>query len=84
MTNNIFVNAVQTAAARRWCMRPGCTTCGATEYRAALARVAGPLGGLLCDALCDLDPADLMVIPEWDGALQIAMRHLPVSLKFQR
>ena len=47
---NPFLEIVRTAREHSWCTKPGCTTCGACEYREALAKLSGPLGGGLVNA----------------------------------
>jgi hypothetical protein len=76
---NPFVAIVSEAGEKGWCVRPYCTTCGAHAYRKALRRLAGPLGGPLCDALCQLSPSDLIKLPGWDDALEVAIRDLPIA-----
>jgi hypothetical protein len=76
---NPFLSIVVEAAAKRWCVTPYCTTCGAHEYRAALRQLAGPLGGPLCDALSAVSPAELTCVPHWEEALEVAIRDLPIG-----
>jgi len=74
---------VRAAAERKWCVQPYCTTCGAREYRAALSELAGPLGGPLCDALCQVPTDDLVRVPRWDEALEVAIRDLPLGAQVE-
>jgi len=83
MTTNPFVSIVLEAVAREWCTRPFCTTCGAREYRLALRDLGGPVGERLCDALCELSPAELVELPNWAGALEIAVRDLPMGTQVE-
>ena len=69
------------AAVERWCVRPYCTTCGSTEFRRALGELGGPLGGPLTDALCALQPPDVMWFPDWPDALEVALRDLPLGVE---
>ena len=80
---NPFVSIVAEASAKNWCVRPYCTTCGSREYRAALAQLAGPLGGPLCDALCTLSPDELTRFPRWDEALEVAIGDIPLGLQVE-
>ena len=74
---NPLLEVVQTARERNWCTKPRCTTCGAREYRQALAELSGPLGGGLVNALADLEPCDLVGIPDWQDPLLVAVMALP-------
>lgn len=76
--DNAFLRILREAVAQNWCTTPYCTTCGAREFRSALRDVGGDLGGPLANALDDLDVDELTSLPKWDGALQIAVRDLPV------
>lgn len=76
---NPFLEIVRTARERNWCTKPGCTTCGAREYRDALAELSGPLGGGLVKALANLEPGDLAGMSGWQGPLLIAVGDLPFS-----
>ena len=77
---NPYISILQAAEIKNWCVTPYCTTCGAREYRRALARLAGPLGGPLTKALCVLEPRAAMRFSSWDDALEIALRDLPFGL----
>jgi hypothetical protein len=76
---NPFLSIVREAADKKWCVQPYCTTCGARDYRAALSKLAGPLGGALCDALSQISVDDLIRVPRWDEALEVAIRDLPIG-----
>lgn len=56
---NPLLEVIRTAHERNWCTKPACTTCGAREYRQALATLSGPLGGGLVSALSDLEPHEV-------------------------
>lgn len=75
--SNPLLNLIAHAAERDWCTTPWCTTCGSREYRTALQMLGGRSGEPLRDALCALEPEDLVRIPGWAGALQIALTSLP-------
>jgi len=62
---------------------PYCTTCGSREYRTAVRQLAGPLGGPLCDALCELSVDELVRVPRWGQALQVAIYDLPSRSQVQ-
>lgn len=82
MTNassNPFIVLVRKASSLNWCMKPYCTTCGAIDFRSALQEVGGELGGPLADALADVDLDELTSMPNWEDAIQIAVRDLPLS-----
>ncbi len=67
------------AAEMKWCVKPRCTTCGAQKFRGALRNLGGPLGGPVCDALCELSPVELVRLPRWDEALETAILDLRVE-----
>ena len=77
--NNAFLELLRQAVARRWCMKPYCTTCGARDFRSALRQIGGPLGGPLAQALEDVDLDKLTSLPEWEGALEIAVLDIPLG-----
>lgn len=79
---NPFVSLVAEAERKHWCMRNFCTTCGAMEFRNALAERGGPLGIGLCEALCDLDPDELVALPRWDEAIVVALGDLGLPGQF--
>jgi hypothetical protein len=74
---NPFLSIVREAAEKNWCVSPFCTTCGAREYREALSELAGPFGGPLCIALSQVSADELIRVPRWDQALEVAIRDLP-------
>ncbi len=80
---NPFVSIVAEASTKNWCVKRYCTTCGSREYRVALAQLAGPLGGPLCDALCALSPDELTRLSRWDEALEVAIRDLPLGTQVE-
>jgi hypothetical protein len=81
--NNLFLDIVKEAARLNWCTVPYCTTCGSLEYRKALKKLSGDLGGPLADALTDLDLKEITKVPNWQGALLIALIELPISLQLE-
>ncbi len=74
--DNAFLLILREAVAKSWCMRPYCTTCGAMEFRSALQALGGKLGGPLVNALADVSLDELTSLPEWDDAVEIAVRDL--------
>ena len=81
--NNPFLDIVKEAARLNWCTVPYCTTCGSLEYRQALKKLSGDLGGPLADALTDLDLKEITKVSNWQGALIIALIELPISLQLE-
>lgn len=81
--NNKFIDIVREASERNWCTTPYCTTCGSLEYRQALKKLSGDLGGPLADALTNLDLKEITKLPNWQGALLIALIDLPISLQLE-
>jgi hypothetical protein len=67
------------AREQRWCTKPYCTTCGAIDYRKSLKNLAGPLGEGLANALADINPQDLISIPDWQDAILVAVIDLPIA-----
>lgn len=76
--DNAFLLVLRKALAQKWCMRPYRTTCGAREFRSALQELGGEMGGPLADALAEVSLDELTSLPGWDGALEIAVRDLPL------
>jgi hypothetical protein len=82
MSNPLY-DIIRKAHEQKLCMTPYCTTCGTHEYRNLLKDLAGPLGGGLADALADINPQDLISIPNWQDALLVAITDLPISLQVE-
>jgi len=78
--NNPFLDIVKEAAKLNWCTVPYCTTCLALKYRQALKKLSGDFGGPLADALTNLDLKEITKVPNWQGALLIALIDLPFGL----
>jgi hypothetical protein len=78
---NLFINIIRSARYKKWCLKLYCTTCGARDYRDALNKLAGPLGGGLAKALAEINPRDLTAIKNWEDALLIAIGDLPIPLQ---
>jgi hypothetical protein len=53
------------------------------EYRQALKKLAGDLGGPLADALTDIDIKEVTKLSNWQSALPIAVLDLPLSLQVE-
>jgi hypothetical protein len=75
-----FIAVLKHAQANKWCVEPGCTTCGATEFRKALHKVAGDVGGPLANSLSDIDLNELQACQHWADATEIALRDLPLGV----
>lgn len=80
MVPNPFIAVLKQAQAKKWCVEPGCTTCGATEFRKALLDLAGDLGGPLANSLSDIDLNELQTCRHWADATEIALRDLPLGI----
>ena len=70
---NRFLSLLQLASRNRWCTRPYCTTCGASDFRAALRE----LDTELSDELASLDLTALEETADWDDPLRLALDQLP-------
>lgn len=81
--NNPFLDIAKEAARLKWCTVPYCTTCGSLQYRQALKKLSGDLGGPLADALTNLDLKEITKVPNWQDALLIALIELPISLQLE-
>jgi len=79
--SNPLLDIIKKTHEQKWCITPYCTTCGGREYRNALKDLAGPLGGGLANALAEINPQDLTLIPNWQDALLVAIIDLPISLQ---
>ena len=89
---NAFLDLAWEAADTGACMTPGCTDCGALEFRRMLATADGlapdvPLnlralmpgttaGGRIAAALAELDFDLLRLAPRWYDALDCALFHV--------
>jgi len=69
---NRFLSLLQLAGRNRWCTKPYCTTCGASDFRAALRE----LDTELTDELASLDLSALEDTVDWDDALRLALDQL--------
>ena len=77
--SNLLLAIIAQAHEQNWCTEAYCTTCGSLDYRKKLKELAGDLGGPLADALEELDITELTALPNWSGALQIAIIDLPLG-----
>lgn len=77
--SNPLLALIAHAHAQNWCTEPYCTTCGSHDYRKKLKELAGDLGGPLADALEQIDIAELIALPNWRGALELAFNSLPLG-----
>lgn len=75
---NSFLKVLHQAVKENWCVQPYCTTCGAREFRSALRQVGGEFGGLLANALAEVNLDELTSLPKWHDAIEIAVRDLPL------
>ena len=73
---NAFIDLLRTAEAKKWCVKPFCTTCGAMEYRSALADLVLAPPGPLFRLLGEVTQADLVPFREWQDALWLAFMTL--------
>jgi len=73
---NHFIRAVTEAKRNRWCVRPWCTTCGAREFRTAVASIED-----LQTALESIDLDELTSHPDWCNALRVTAidHHLSID-----
>jgi len=78
LQKNLFLQILCKATENKWCVKLYCTTCGAMDFRSALQDLGGELGGPLADALADVDLDELTSMPNWEDAIQIAVRDLPL------
>jgi len=79
MYENPFLGVVEKAIKLKWCVQVPCTTCGCKEYRQALHKLGGDLGGPLANALTDLDLKKITEVPNWDDFVAIALMDLPLQ-----
>jgi hypothetical protein len=75
---NLFLKTLRQAIEENWCVQPYCTTCGARDFRSALRAAGSKLGGPLADALVNVDLVELVSLPKWDDAIEVAFRDLPL------
>ena len=67
-----FLSLVVDARQRDWCMRPLCTTCGATEFKDALRYLGVELAG----DLATLELEALESVAEWQNPMRLALDEL--------
>jgi hypothetical protein len=67
-----FVKLVGEATARKWCSRPHCSTCGAHDFRSALAQACNQDPEELAQLLASLPLKELLSVQNWDGYVRIA------------
>jgi hypothetical protein len=77
---NRFLELVAEAQRRDWCLRPGCTTCGAGKFRRALRDDIGQLA----EDLASLDLDALERTPDWEGALRLGLDSLGAVERMDR
>ncbi len=77
MAAETFSAILHAAAESRWCVSPGCTTCGANDYRSALDRAIGVTGDGLNEELASLTRSDIEWFSQWPDALAIACLSIP-------
>ena len=83
-SKNDFINIVQTAVEKKYCITMGCTTCISHEYRTMLKNIGDTTEESivkLTKALSDIDPQELRFVPEWRDALRIAYFDLPFIVR---
>lgn len=68
-TGNRFLEVLEEAREKGWCMSHFCTTCGAMEFRSALWK----LGDEIADDLASLDLDVLEDLPTWDETIRFAL-----------
>jgi hypothetical protein len=80
---NAFIETIRTANDQKWCTKVYCTTCGAHDYRKALQKLGGELGGGLANVLAELNPSELTKEHGWQDALLLTIHDLPLSLQLR-
>jgi hypothetical protein len=73
---NAFLDLLKTAKRENWCTKPGCTTCGSTQYRSALQKLASQDGTPLARAMAEADPGQVMLAMCNPDAVIMATRFL--------
>jgi hypothetical protein len=76
---NQFLDILNIASTKNWCVEPFCTTCGAQEYRKALRGLAQPNVFGLVEALSTLELNDLWKYPDWRNAIHIALSEIHIA-----
>jgi hypothetical protein len=65
---NRVIGLIREAAARNWCVRPFCTTCGSMDFRRALEEIPD-----LTSELVSLDIGELYRLPDGEDGLAVIM-----------
>jgi len=77
--SNRFLQAVVDAGGKNWCVRPWCTTCGARDFRAAVASIED-----LQPKLETVDLQDLTSHRDWCDALRVTAIDHRISIDWGR
>jgi hypothetical protein len=70
---NLFMNVLETAHKKNWCVRTFCTTCGSSDFRGALKDLVGNDGRQLVESLASLELRDLLKYPFWRATIRLAL-----------
>lgn len=70
---NAYIELLQQAHDKKWCIQEFCTTCGSMEFRNAATALAHQEGNQLVASLASLDLSELYRFPEWHNALYLSL-----------
>ena len=70
---NAYIDLLQQAHEKQWCIQEFCTTCGSMEFRNAATALKNQEGNQLVASLASLDFLELYRYPDWDIALYLSL-----------
>lgn len=70
---NAYINLLQQAHEKQWCIQEFCTTCGSMEFRNAATALGCQEGNQLVASLASLGLSELYRFPKWHNALYLSL-----------
>ncbi|MDB4712366.1 hypothetical protein OAF35_06815 [Verrucomicrobiales bacterium] len=68
-----FIEIINLAKEKGWCMKPFCTTCGCCEFRGELRKLSEEYESGLVDALCATSLSALQNSLNWKDAVRVSL-----------
>lgn len=70
---NAYIDLLQQAHDKKWCIQEFCTTCGSMDFRNAAKKLAQQEDNQLASALAALDLSELYTFKNWGTSLNLAL-----------